>query len=155
MGQILRLPDRAGARHARHRGRNAARQRILLVYPVASRREYLAVFLASRGYAVTACADGKQALALVAANAFELVVTGIQMPHLDGLELITALRRQDGPAAIAVADGTGRMDRIYLRNATLCGAVATHDFSQAGEGLLDSVDWLLRGRDDVIRDVVW
>jgi CheY-like chemotaxis protein len=155
MGQLLRLPDRTGARQARDSRRNPARPRILLAYPAASRREYLAVFLASRGYAVTTCGDGRQALALVETGAFELVVTAIQMPHLDGLELITALRRQGGPAAIAVADGTGKMDRIYLRNATLCGAVATHDFSQAGRALLDSVDWLLRGRDDVIRDVVW
>ena len=153
MGEVLHLPGRAGAKSSR--GRHPVRQRILLAYPAASGREYLAVFLASRGYDVTACSDGRQALALVGSDSFELVVTAIQMPHLDGLELITALRRRGGPAAIAVAEGTGRMDQIYLRNATLCGAVATHNFSEAGRGLLDSVDWLLRGRDDVIRDVVW
>jgi hypothetical protein len=70
-------------------------------------------------------------------------------------KLISALRRRGGPAAIAVADGTGKMDRIYLRNAVLCGAVATHSFCEAGKALLDSVDWLLRGRDAVIREVVW
>jgi CheY-like chemotaxis protein len=155
MGQVVQLPDRAGARQKRDTGRNGSQARILLAYPVASGREYLAVFLASRGYQVTACGDGRAALAHLDAGRFELVVTGIQMPHLDGLELIVELRRRGGPPAIAVAEAGGKMDQIYLRNATLCGAAATHTFSEAGKALLDSADWFLRGRDDVIREVVW
>jgi CheY-like chemotaxis protein len=153
MGQVLQLPERAGAGKPRRRDRT--KHRILLAYPHTSGREYLAVFLASRGYHVTACSDGREALAQAEAAPFELVVTGIQMPHLDGLELIAALRRRGGPCAVAVADGTTQMDQIYRRNATLCGAVATHSFCEAGAALLDSVDWFLRGRDDVIREVVW
>jgi hypothetical protein len=47
------------------------------------------------------------------------------------------------------------MDTIYLRNATLCGAVATHTFCDAKDGLPASVDWILQGRADVTRGVVW
>jgi DNA-binding response OmpR family regulator len=128
---------------------------VLLAYAGKGKREYLAVFLASRGHDVVACNSGRDALDQVATAHFDLVVTGILMPHLDGLELVRALRRRTGPPVIAVADGANWIDEIYLRNAALCGAVATHTFCQAGNGLLASVDWILRERDDAIKGVVW
>jgi len=156
MGNIVYLAERSGARHGVERGQGPAQsaQRILLAYSGTSGREYLAVFLASRGYHVTTCGNGKEALRHLASGQFALVVTGIEMPHMDGLELVRALRRV-GPLVIAVTDGTGRMDNIYLRSAILSGAVAAHTFREAGTALLRSVDWILRGRDDVIKDVVW
>jgi CheY-like chemotaxis protein len=154
VGQVVYLPDRAGDGLVALRSQPPARPRILLAYPGQSKREYLAVFLSSRGYHVIACGNGKEALAHLAAGRFELVVTAVVMPHIDGLELLRALRR-GGPPVVAVTDGIGEMDGIYLRSATLCGAVAAHSFAQASGALLDSVDWILRGRDDVIRDVVW
>jgi|KBSSwiStaDraftv2_1062776.scaffolds.fasta_scaffold98423_2 CheY-like chemotaxis protein len=157
MGSILHLRDRIRARPMLARSKDRARRalRILLAYAGTTEREYLAVFLASRGYDVTACGNGKEALAHLATARFDLVVTGILMPQMDGLELLRALRRQDGPPVIAIVDGAGKMNAIYLRNATLGGAVATHYFEEAGNALLDSADWILRGRDAVIRDVVW
>lgn len=157
MGQVVYLSDRASANHRPKRGQAPARlrPRILLAYPGRGQREYLAVFLASRGHEVTACANGREALAHLAAAPFELVVSAILMPHIDGLELVCALRRQDGPPIITVSDGLGEMDGIYQRSAILCGAVAAHTFCEASGALLASADWILRGRDDVIRDVVW
>jgi CheY-like chemotaxis protein len=156
MGDVVMLKDRPCARHRPNSGQAQGRLgRILLAYPGSSKREYLAIFLASRGYEVTACGNGKEALAHLAAGRFELVVSGIVMPHMDGLELVRALRRHNGPPVIAVTDGSGKMDRIYLRSAILCGAVAAHTFCEAGGALLTSADWILRGRDDVTRDVVW
>jgi CheY-like chemotaxis protein len=155
MGQLLYLPGRAGALTVPDRGRPLARPRVLLVYPDRAQREYMAVFLASRDCHVTACSNGEEALAYLAARQFELVVTAILMPHVDGLELLRETRLKDGPPVITVTDGTGRMDAIYQRSATLCGAVAAHTFCEAAGALLDSVHWILRGRYDVLRDVVW
>ena len=154
MGQVVYLTGRAGTVHLRDRSRKPPQPRILLVYPDRARREYLAVFLASRDCHVTACSNGREALAYLAAGQFELVVTSILMPQVDGLELVRALRRRGGPPAITVTDGSGKMDLIYQRSATLCGAVAAHSFTEAAGALLDSVHWILRGRDDVIKDVV-
>ncbi len=128
---------------------------VLLAYAGKTKREYLAAFLTSRNYQVTACRNGREALDHLAAARFDLVVTGILMPHLDGLELVRALRRRAGPPVIAITDGNNPMDAIYLRNATLYGAIAAHTFCQAADGLLASADWILQGRDDVIRGVVW
>ena len=153
VGQVVFLPGRAGTGSVAPRCQPAPRPRILLAYPGQSKREYLAVFLSSRGYHVIACDNGKEALVHLAGGQFELVVSAVVMPHVDGLELLRAL--QGGPPVIAVTDGVGAMDGIYRRSATLCGAVAAHSFADSGSALLDSVDWILRGRDDVIRDVVW
>lgn len=157
MGQIIPLSYRARRlqRSSRRPGQPSRPRQVLLAYVGKGRREYLAVFLTSRGYEVTGCSNGRDALDHLAAAHFDLVVTGILMPHLDGLELVRVLRRRAGPPVIAVADGDSRMDAIYLRNATLCGAVATHTFCEAGDALLASADWILRGRDDVIKGVVW
>jgi CheY-like chemotaxis protein len=157
MGKVIPLSHRARRlqRSGRRQGQPSRPRQVLLAYAGKGNREYLAVFLSSRGYDVTACSNGREALDHLAVAQFDLVVTGILMPHLDGLELVRALRRRAGPPAIAVAEGGSRMDRIYLRNATLCGAVATHTFCEAGDAMLASVDWILRGRDDVIKGVVW
>lgn len=155
MGQIVYLTGRAGMHARPDRGRTHSQPRILLVYPARAGREYLAVFLASRDCHVTACSNGREALSYLAAGQFALVVTAILMPQMDGLELVRTLRRWNGPPAITVTDGSGKMDAIYQRGATLCGAVAAHTFAEAGGALLDSVHWILRGREDAIRDVVW
>jgi CheY-like chemotaxis protein len=155
MGKVIHLPYLARRRRAGQEQDPSSRRRVLLAYAGKGKREYLAVFLTSRGYDVTACASGREALDRLAMAPFDLVITGILMPHLDGLELVCALRRRAGPPVIAVADGGSRMDPIYLRNATLSGAVATHTFCEAAEALLASVDWILQGRGDVIRGVVW
>jgi CheY-like chemotaxis protein len=129
---------------------------VLLAYSGRSNREYLAVFLAGGGYDVTPCKDGREALARVSAGGFDLVVTGIVMPCLDGLELLRALRRRPGsPPVIAVADSASKIDRIYLRYATLSGAVATHTVCEMADPFLKSVDWILRGRDHVRNSIVW
>jgi CheY-like chemotaxis protein len=147
MGKVIPLSHRARRlqRSGRRQGQPSRPRQVLLAYAGKG----------SRGYDVTACSNGREALDHLAVAQFDLVVTGILMPHLDGLELVRALRRRAGPPAIAVAEGGSRMDRIYLRNATLCGAVATHTFCEAGDAMLASVDWILRGRDDVIKGVVW
>ena len=132
------------------------RPAVLLAYSGTGKREYLAVFLASRGCDVTTCNNGREALAYVAAGCFDLVVTGIVMPSLDGLELVRTLRRrQAGLPVIAIADSKDKMDQIYLRNAALSGAVATHTLCETGSQLLKTVDWILRGRDDVRSNGVW
>jgi len=156
MGTVIALPSRTHRHRSGHRpGHSSRPYQVLLAYAGKGKREYIAAFLASRGYEVTGCSNGRQALDHLAAAHFDLVVTGILMPYLDGLELVRALRRRRGPPAIAVAEGGHRMDAIYLRNATLCGAVATHTLCEAAGALLTSVDWILHGRDDVIKGVVW
>ncbi len=51
--------------------------------------------LEKRGYQVTLAANGRQALALIEKNAFDVVLMDIQMPELDGLSATQILREQE------------------------------------------------------------
>jgi signal transduction histidine kinase len=67
------------------------RARILIADDNADMREYLRRLLASR-YDVEAVADGKEALGLARLREFDLVLSDVMMPRLDGFGLLKALR---------------------------------------------------------------
>jgi len=60
---------------------------ILLADDDASMRQYLHRALARTGYQVTAVEDGPAALDELAARSFDLLLTDIVMPGMDGIEL--------------------------------------------------------------------
>ena len=49
--------------------------------------------LSGLGYQVETAESGRQALHLLAANSFDLMVTDYKMPEMDGLELIGCVRQ--------------------------------------------------------------
>ncbi len=61
--------------------------RILLAEDDTSMRDYLARALERVGYAVTAVDCGTAALPLLEAGTFDLLLTDIVMPEMDGIEL--------------------------------------------------------------------
>ena len=61
--------------------------RILLAEDDDSMREYLARALERTGYAVTAVDRGTTALAVLEREGYDLLLTDIVMPELDGIEL--------------------------------------------------------------------
>ena len=67
------------------------RARILLADDNADMRGYLQRLL-QPGYQVTAVADGQEALDAVRAQPFDLVISDVMMPGLDGLQLVGQLR---------------------------------------------------------------
>jgi len=62
---------------------------------------------------ITEAPDGLAALELLRAKPFDLVVTDVNMPRLDGLGLITAIRQELGSAVpiIVVTTKGGEADR--------------------------------------------
>lgn len=65
---------------------------ILTVDDSPSIRQMLAYVLTSNGYHVIEAEDGEQGLAFAKANQADLVLTDQNMPKMDGLALIKALR---------------------------------------------------------------
>ncbi|MES2494957.1 MAG: response regulator [Pseudomonadota bacterium] len=61
--------------------------RILLAEDDDSMREYLARALERSGYAVTSVDRGTTALPLIEKDSFDLLLTDIVMPEMDGIEL--------------------------------------------------------------------
>ncbi|HWQ12173.1 MAG TPA: response regulator transcription factor [Roseiflexaceae bacterium] len=80
-------------------------ERILLVEDDATTRRLLASGLASAGYQVTDAPDGETAVALLAAERFDLVITDIRMRRVDGVQVLQAARQQPQPAAVILLTG--------------------------------------------------
>ncbi|MDX1494974.1 MAG: response regulator [Longimicrobiales bacterium] len=80
--------------------------------------------LASKGFHVTAVANGAQALDALSGGAFDLVVTDINMPTMDGIELLLRLVEEgDGVKVIAISGGGLFPKEELLTDARLLGAV--------------------------------
>jgi two-component system, OmpR family, response regulator MtrA len=68
-------------------------ERLLLVEDDASIREVTTIGLERSGFAVTACADGKEALELFERSPFDLVVLDVMLPGIDGYAVCREIRR--------------------------------------------------------------
>jgi two-component system chemotaxis response regulator CheY len=55
-------------------------------------RQMVSTTLASAGYEVAEAEDGVQALQLAAKQRFDLVITDVNMPNMDGITLVRELR---------------------------------------------------------------
>ena len=65
---------------------------VLIVDDEADLRRMLVLLFKSRGYEPTAVASGEQALAELAERPYDVVLSDIRMPKLDGLELIDEIQ---------------------------------------------------------------
>jgi DNA-binding NtrC family response regulator len=65
--------------------------RILVVDDEAVIRDTLAEYLTHEGFAVDACASGEQALELAAARRYDVALCDVQLPGIDGIELLERL----------------------------------------------------------------
>jgi two-component system chemotaxis response regulator CheY len=70
----------------------AASQTILAVDDSASMRQMVRYTLEGAGYKVVQAADGVEALEFAKTGAADLVLTDVNMPRMDGIELVRELR---------------------------------------------------------------
>ncbi|MET3551621.1 hybrid sensor histidine kinase/response regulator [Burkholderia sp. 567] len=68
------------------------RRRVLVVDDSLTVRELERKLLEKRGYDVTVAVDGMDGWNAVRSDAFDLVVTDVDMPRMDGIELVTLIR---------------------------------------------------------------
>jgi len=81
--------------------------RILLVEDDRPLAEALVSLLAGAGYAVDHVADGEAAEALVRAERFELVILDLNLPRMDGLSVLRAMRARRDGAAVMILTARG------------------------------------------------
>jgi two-component system sensor histidine kinase and response regulator WspE len=82
------------ARH-KHTQAEVARKRILVVDDSLTVRELQRKLLLNRGYDVAVAVDGMDGWNALRAETFDLLITDIDMPRMDGIELVTLLRRDN------------------------------------------------------------
>ena len=98
-------------------------QRILVVEDEEVMRELMRLHLSSAGYAVEVAEDAIAAGYAVLKGPPDLIVCDVEMPHMNGFELITALRSDRSVPAVPVVfltsvDEEGRARELgaeYLR----------------------------------------
>jgi adenylate cyclase len=73
---------------------SAASSRILVVDDNVSNRDLLSRRLVREGYRVTAVESGEAALAIIAADSFDLVLLDMMMPGLSGFEVLCRLKAE-------------------------------------------------------------
>ncbi len=75
---------------------------ILVVDDHARARESMAEILRHAGYDVQCCASAREALQAVAKQAFDVILTDLQMPGMTGLELIAELQKRKHNAQVVM-----------------------------------------------------
>ncbi|HEK1684858.1 TPA: hybrid sensor histidine kinase/response regulator [Pseudomonas putida] len=76
-------------------GRGVARKRILVVDDSLTVRELQRKLLGTRGYDVAVAVDGMDGWNALRSEDFDLLITDIDMPRMDGIELVTLVRRDN------------------------------------------------------------
>jgi two-component system chemotaxis response regulator CheY len=88
---------------------------ILAVDDSPSMRDMVRIALTGAGFDVTQATDGEEALALARSQAFDLILSDVNMPNMDGIELIRALRAESAyrhtPILMLTTDGSAERKR--------------------------------------------
>ncbi|WP_376742705.1 response regulator [Ensifer canadensis] len=81
--------------------------RILLVEDNQVLAEGLSAILRGSGYAVDVVSDGASAHAVAAAETFDLVILDLNLPEMDGLDVLRAMRARQNSAAVLILTARG------------------------------------------------
>ncbi|ABY34670.1 MAG TPA: histidine kinase [Chloroflexus aurantiacus] len=89
----------------------------------------LTALLEQAGHQVTYCAHSAEAVAIYTSNPFDIVLTDVVMPELDGISLLNVLRTYDPTASIILFTGQIEPDQVAAMAASGAYAVLRKPFS--------------------------
>lgn len=95
---------------------------ILTVDDFASIRMTTKITLTNAGYSVTEAVDGQDGLNKAKAGNFDLIVTDLNMPNMNGLDMIRALRQSPAHTGIPIIFLTTESDAEIKNQAKAAGA---------------------------------
>jgi two-component system chemotaxis sensor kinase CheA len=120
------------------------RPRLLVAEDSFTTRELIRSILQSAGYEVTAAIDGHDALDKLRMQPYDLVVTDVEMPKVDGFQLTSRIREELGEHDLPVVIITSLASDEYRRRGLEAGAQAYIVKSQFNQdNLLNVIQQLL------------
>src|SRR5262245_8831417 len=118
--------------------------RVLAIDDDPSIRNLVAHMLGRAGYSVETAAEGGEGLEKIRARRPDLVVCDVQMPGMDGFQVLDRLRRDESTAEVAFVLLTALTDRDSVRRGMrlgaddfLCKPVHPHELVEAAAVALD------------------
>lgn len=118
------------------------RGRILVVEDNADSRDLLSKLLAMSGYEVLSAPDGESGYATALKQVPDLIITDINMPRMDGLELLRKVRVEGmltGTAVLVVTAFGGEAARVAMEAGADAATAKPFDF----DGFIDTVNALI------------
>ena len=106
--------------------------KVLVVDEHAMSRELFCEVLTSAGYAVRATSDGLNAIRHMEETRFDVVLTDLSMPQMDGLELLTQIRDRwpDSRVVLHSNQLTWRVARLARVEGAYACLSKSHDTAQ-------------------------
>ena len=95
---------------------------ILTVDDSPSLRMAVRVALSGAGYAVDEAGDGAEGLRKATAARFDLIITDLNMPNMDGLPMIRELRKSGSATGVPIVFLTTESDDAMKQQARAAGA---------------------------------
>ena len=138
------MPVASAEKHDQSAGNAGPGKSILVVEDSITSRMLLKNILESAGYHVTTAVDGQDGLTTLKTGSFDLVVSDVQMPRMDGYELTTHIRQDkalgDLPVILVTSLGS-REDRERGVEAGASAYIIKSSFDQGS--LLETVKRLI------------
>jgi two-component system chemotaxis sensor kinase CheA len=142
---LLKAPLQAVARERAPSAPGRQPRKVLVVDDQFSARELQRGILETAGYSVQVAQNGRDALRKIAETAdLDLVMTDVQMPEMDGFELLEAIRADRGHGSLPVVVVTTLGDEQSRKRGAEAGAdayVVKQDYDQ--DALLETIDHLV------------
>ncbi len=85
-------------------------EKILVVDDEQSLREVLSIMLKRAGYAATTVADGEEAIEQLQKEIFDLVITDLRMPKVDGMEVLKAVKSASPETVVLIISAFATAD---------------------------------------------
>ena len=118
-------------------------KKILIIEDNVDTRDLIHLHLTTEGFSVVVAADGREGLYMADAEHPDLIITDIDMPNLDGIELVKRLRAQtqfaDLPILVLTSFGHEQMEDAIRAGANRAVGKPAHF-----DSLIDDVNELLR-----------
>lgn len=120
----------------------AAPARVLVVDDESGVRNFVQKVLVDAGYEVLLAADGEQALKMARVLRFDLVLTDLVMPEMEGIEIIRRMRKEQPELKIIAMSGAFggeflKVAKLLGANSTLAKPVAPEELISAVRGALE------------------
>ncbi len=119
----------------------AIQRSILVVDDDPQIRDLLERALTRAGYEVAVAADGRQAIARLEENDYDVVIADILMPERDGLEVVMFLQRERPRTPSIVISSPS--NRVFLQSAELLGATRVVEKPFELDDIMKAIDEVL------------